>query len=839
MPARSIPPDRLVDGHVRTTGLSSDKVNRRLKLFGFNDILVAPPSTWLDLAKDTLRDPMIWFLVVVSTLFFSLGEIKEALVLIAAIVPLVGMDAYMHRRTQASTQGLASRLASTANVIRNGTPAVLPAREIVPGDIVEVKAGEAIPADGILIDGLGLQLDESSLTGEAYPVRKTSLTDTQITNSQSVDTEHWAFAGTRLLTGTARLQIVSTGGETLYGEIVRSATSTNRALTPLQQAVGRLVTAMLIGALLLCGLLAVIRILQGHGLVDAFLSAVTLAVAALPEEFPVVLTFYLGVGVYRLARRQALVRRAVAVENIGRVTCICSDKTGTLTEGKLILAHDIPASYISPHELITLASMACRSESSDPLDLAILNATRARPEFNLLASFPFTEDRSRETAIVRLNEGEKLAVVKGAPETVIAMCTQNAETTSIWRERVASYAAGGHKVIAVASKPFTTQEDGEREPNDGFIFTGILALEDPVREGVRDAVAACKASGIRIIMVTGDHPATAAAIAREIGLNDGNPVVELADILDTERSGPLSSRLKSIDAIARAKPSQKLHLVQALKEEGEIVAVTGDGVNDVPALQMADIGIAMGERGTQSAREVASIVLLNDNFKTIVQAIAEGRQLCQNLQMSIVYLLLIHIPFVLSAAAIPLANNPLAFLPIHIVWLELIIHPTALLVFQDLPSSNRLAPVERVTAIRFFSTTSWTTIIVSGLILTALISIGFEIAVGPEGNVVHARSIAMSSLVCISAAVTIVLSKLATQTARVIVAVELATLILFVQIPVLSNLVQLTPLHLSDWAIVVGTGILAAALTMIFTATMRRSARVQRASTIGTLGSSS
>lgn len=839
MPARSIPPDRLVDGSTRTTGLTSDEVNLRRKLFGFNDILVAPPSTWFDLIKDTLRDPMIWFLVVVSTLFLSLGEIKEALVLIAAIAPLVGMDAYLHRRTQASTQGLASRLASTAKVIRNGMPAVLPAREIVPGDLVEVKAGEAFPADGVFIDGHELQVDESSLTGEAYPVRKTSLTDLQTARSQSVDTEHWAFAGTRLLTGTARLQIVSTGGETLYGEIVRSATSTNRALTPLQQAVGRLVAAMLIGALLLCGLLAIIRILQGHGLIDAFLSAVTLAVAALPEEFPVVLTFYLGVGVYRLARRQALVRRAVAVENIGRVTCICSDKTGTLTEGKLILAHSISASSISNDALVTLASMACRTESGDPLDLAILDATKAKPEFSLLASFPFTEDRGRETAIVRLGDGEKMAVVKGAPETVIAMSAQDSETTSIWRERVASYAADGHKIIAIAGKLLTAQEDDEKEPIGGFEFKGLLALEDPVREGVRDAVAACRASGIRIVMITGDHPATASAIAREIGLNDGNPVVKLADVIDLEKSDPRSTALKSIDVIARAKPSQKLHLVLALKKEGEIVAVTGDGVNDVPALQMADIGIAMGERGTQSAREVASIVLLNDNFKTIVRAIAEGRQLFQNLQMSIAYLLLIHIPFVLSAAAIPLADNPLAFLPIHIVWLELIIHPTALLVFQDLPSSNRLAPVERGTTIRFFSATSWGTIIGSGLFLTALISIGFEIAIGPEGNVAHARSIAMSSLVCISAAVTIVLSRLATRTARTIVTVELATLVLFVQMPLLSNLVQLTPLHLMDWAIVIGTGILAATLTMIFAATMRRSDKVPRASANVTLGSPS
>lgn len=839
MPARPIPPDRLADGDALNNGLSDADVIRRRTQFGFNDILVAPPSTWIDLLKDTLRDPMIWFLIVVSTLFFMLGEIKEALVLMAALVPLVGMDAYLHRRTQASTQGLANRLATIAKVLRNGNLTTIPARQIVPGDLVEVAAGEAIPADGIIVKGHELQVDESSLTGEAYPVRKMPQTNISTTTLHSTNTEHWAFAGTRLLTGTAHMQVVMIGGETLYGEIVRSATLSNHELTPLQRAVGRLVSAMLIGALLLCMALAAIRIVQGHSLIDAFLSAVTLAVAALPEEFPVVLTFFLGVGVYRLAQRQALVRRAVAVENIGRVTCICSDKTGTLTEGKLILSHSIVETGISSEQLIEWASMASRLESGDPLDMAIISAVRNRADFTLVASFPFTEDRSRETAIVRLPDGKELAAAKGAPENILAMCSQDTETAATWRERISSYAASGHKVIAVARKPLATHDSKDVEPTDGYTFAGFLALEDPIREGVREAVAACRSAGIRVIMVTGDHPATATAIAREIGLNDGHPVVELADILDPQQTGPQPDRLKMVDAIARAKPSQKLRLVQALREEGEIVAVTGDGVNDVPALQMADIGIAMGERGMQSAREVAAIVLLDDNFKTIVQAIAEGRQLFRNLQLSFAYLLLIHIPLVLSAAVAPLANNPLAYLPIHIVWLELIIHPTALLVFQDLPSSHRLSPVERGTTIRFFSVSSWGTIILSGLILAALISIGFEIAIGTAGDVTHARSMAMSSLVSISAAATIVLSKLATRTSRAIVAGELVTLVLFVQVPFLSELVQLKPLHLFDWALVTGIGILATGLTMIFAATMRRNDSIQIVSATNTLGAHS
>ena len=364
MPNRLIPVDRLTGLQAAYRGLTAAEVSARHARFGFNDIIVAAPSTWLDLVRDTARDPMLWFLGGVSLLFVALRDYTEAAILAVALVPLVGMDAYLHRRTQASTKGLASRLAARTTVIRDGTAVTVPARDIVPSDLVDVAAGEAFPADALVVSGTDIQVDESSLTGEAWPVWKQPLPALSST-LQSADTIHWVSAGTRLLTGKARLRIAHTGGETLFGEIVRSAVLGSRSHTPLQAAVSRLVTILLAAALLLCILLAGIRLLQGHGLVDAILSAVTLAVAAIPEEFPVVLTFFLGVGVYRLARRNALVRRAVAVENIGRVSCICTDKTGTLTEGKLALSHRIPAASTSPEELVALAALAGRPDSGD------------------------------------------------------------------------------------------------------------------------------------------------------------------------------------------------------------------------------------------------------------------------------------------------------------------------------------------------------------------------------------------------------------------------------------------------------------------------------------------
>jgi len=820
MTHRPIPEDSLTNLHDPDQGLTGAEASARQTRFGFNDIIVAPPSTWIDLVRNTASDPMIWFLIAVSALFTFLGDYAEAIVLAVALVPLVGMDAYLHRRTQASTQGLSSRLAAQSKTLRDGDTVTLPARDVVPGDLVIVASGEPFPADGLVVFGAGIQVDESSLTGESFPVRKHPISSISST-LRSAEIAHWVFAGTRLLTGQARVRIVNTGGETLYGEIVRSALLENHSRTPLQVAVARLVATMLVAAVLMCVALATVRLMQGHGVADAFLSALTLAVAALPEEFPVVFTFFLGAGVYRLARRQALVRRAVAVENIGRVTCICSDKTGTLTEGKLVLSHRMAAPGNSPEQLVYWASAAARSDSGDPLDATLISATQTGAPLERLATFPFTEVRRRETANVKLADGSRMAVMKGAPETVLDMCIETSTPLEEWRKQVTGFASSGHKVIAIATKVLGQSAISTVEPDSGYALSGLLAFEDPVRDGVRDAVTECRQAGIRVIMVTGDHPATAEAIARDIGLRDGRPVVVLAETLGDDVPGFSLVDRSEIDVVARATPAQKLLLVRALQKAGEIVAVTGDGVNDVPALQTADIGIAMGERGTQSAREVAAVVLLDDNFRTIVRAIAEGQQLFRNLQLAFAYLLMIHIPLILSAATVPLVGNPLLYLPIHIVWLELIIHPTALLVFQDMPTSERLSQTEKSGQLRFFNTQTWIAIAFSGLMLAAILSIGFEYALGSTNNVEHARSMALSVLIGSSATITAALSKLRNWTARIITAASLFSL-LIVQLPVSAKLVHLTPLHLLDWGIVSLVSAMVGLLALLVEAAMHK-----------------
>lgn len=786
--------------------LSEADVRQRREQFGDNVILeVRRRSPW-ERARETAADPMLWLLLGSGGVYFALGEVVEGATLLLAVLPLTGMDAFLHHRTRASTEGLEARLASRAVVLRDGREQEIPAKDIVVGDLALVRVGEIVPADGVLVSTAeGLQVEESSLTGEAYPVRKEALGLLPPGEAPLVESIHWGLAGTRALSGHGRIRVLRTGKETLYGEIVRSAALGSQGRTPLQAAIGELVAVLAAIAAVLCLVLALVRWQQGHGVVDALVSAATLAVAALPEEFPVAFTFFLGAGIYRLAQRQALVRRAVSVENIGRVTTVCSDKTGTITEGRLAITHVEPAPPRPAEDLLRVAALASREEGADPLDVAIFAEARRRgvePRTSeRVAVFPFTEERRRETAVYR--EGGSLFVAtKGIPELVLELCGMQEPERKEWLLRIEALAHAGGKPIACASQVFAPAEWRGGEPTSGFSFAGLIVCDDPIRKGVREAVGACQGADLRTILVTGDHPATAASVARAIGLGGGTPRVVLGDELE-ELLAKGGQALREMDVVARASPPQKLALVRALQQIGETVAVTGDGVNDVPALQAADVGVAMGERGTRSAREVASIVLLDDNFRTIVRAIAEGRQLFDNLRACFEYLLLIHVPLVFTAAFIPLAGYPLLYLPIHIVWLELLIHPTALLAFQSAAPSDRLLPLPRVRKARFFAARDWLVIAASGALTTAALTAGYLYSVSEQGNEAHGRAMAIATLVVASAAFCSVLTRLRTFASRAVVGATLLASVSLIQIPALARLLHVEPLHPQDWGLAV------------------------------------
>lgn len=575
----------------------------------------------------------------------------------------------------------------------------------------------------------------------------------------------------------------------------------------MQRAIADLVSQLLKVAVLICVVLALVRLSQGFGPVDALLSGATLAVAALPEEFPIVFTFFLGVGVYRLTRRKALVRRAVAVENIGRVTCICSDKTGTITRGELELVHRLPAPGFNPDSLLGVAARAARLDSQDPMDAALLVAAGGSPPVDArLAVFPFTEQRRRETAVWLDASGRRSAFTKGAPETILDLCALSAIERKTWLAQASDYASSGHKVIGCATRLLPPGGDPSIEPAGEFAFAGILGFGDPVREGVREAVAQCRAAGIRVVMVTGDHPATARAVAMDIGLGGTGPKVAVVDA--DVASETVSAVGEDVDVVARATPRQKLELVRSLQARGEVVAVTGDGVNDVPALQAADIGIAMGERSTRSARETAAIVLLDDNFRTIVRAVAEGRQLFRNLQRGFAYLLMVHVPLVASAALIPLSGAPLLYRPIHIVWLELLIHPTALLVLQDSAKpSSPPSPLPRGD-VRFFSRRSWWAIASGGLMITLVVLFSFYGALGEGLGIGHARAMALASLIVAGAMLTASLSGLSSAAAWTMVLAGPVSVALFAEVPALAAMLQLSALHADNWTVAAFAGLL-------------------------------
>lgn len=811
-----IPPDRASEVAAAVgdleRGLDPASVPACRARFGANAIVEEPGGRWRELARDTARDPMIWLLVGTAILYAAIGDRGEAFVLLVAIAPLIGMDAWLHRRTRLSTQGLRGRLATRATAVRGGRAAAIPAIELVPCDLVRIAAGESFPADGLIVGGDGLQVDESALTGESVPARKQRI---EAVDGPAVEAVHWGFAGTRLLTGDALLRVVTTGAQTVYGEIVRSAFEGWSGRTRLQRAIDRLVLMLVAAAAGLCAVLGAVRMAQGFGLADALLSAATLAVAAIPEEFPVAFTFFLGVGVFRLARRQALVRRAVAVEDIGRMTCLCMDKTGTLTEGRMRLAHVVAAADDGEEALLRIAALASRGESRDPLDDAIRAAApQAREPGARVALFPFTEDRRRETALwAASTDGERLvATCKGAPETVLAACRLGETDAARWRRQAAALAES-HKVIACASREIDAGDFGGEEPERGFTFAGLIAFEDPLRSGAVEAVARAHRAGVRLILVTGDHPAYAQAIAREVGIADQHSVAVLGETLDHAIRERGAEFLSGLSIVARALPAQKLRLVQALREAGEVVGVTGDGVNDVPALKAADVAIAMGESATQSAREAGAIVLLDDNLRTIVNAVAEGRQLFRNLRLSFAYLLIVHFPLITTAALIPMLGHPLLYLPIHIVWLELIIHPTAMLAFQAPAGARPEGEMPRRRA-HFFSARDWIGILGAGILIAAALVAGFRFALA-SGGILHARAMALVALVMAWVVTAALLTGLATRSARVIAGLTILSALLFTQWPPLAAMLALAPLHADDWLFGAAAGLVAAAPALL------------------------
>jgi Ca2+-transporting ATPase len=692
-------------GTVPEAGLTAGEVGRRLQRHGANELAEGERrSPWLMLAGQ-FTDFMILVLLAAAVIAGVVGEPQDsiAIVVIVLLNAVIGfLQEYRAERTMAALRRLG---APRARVLRDGQVLDVAARELVPGDLVLIEAGNVVPADLRLVQAARLKVQEAMLTGESLAVDKQVL-PVETGDAALGDRTNMAYKGTIVTYGRGRGIVAATGMATELGRIARLIQSAAEGQTPLQRRLAHFGRWLAVAAMGICAVVFVAGLLRGEPLVLMFLTAVSLAVAAIPEALPAVVTVALALGAGKMAQRNALVRRLPAVESLGSVTCICSDKTGTLTQNRMRVARlwtgvsraegpeRVPAEAPWPRLMRAMALCNDAEEGAgeaiqgDPTEVA-LRVAALRAGFDKAAivagmprvmELPFDSDRKRMTTVHRDGE-DFLALTKGAPESVIARCSRIAAADGeaaldrafalAESERMA---AEGLRVLALASRgwPGLPEGDDVDDVERDLVLLGLVGLVDPPREEAAAAVAECVSAGITPVMITGDHPVTASAIARELGiLAEGGKVIDGAELARLS-PGELRERAGLATVYARVNPAQKIRIVEALQARGEIVAMTGDGVNDAPALSRADVGVSMGRSGTDVAREASHLVLLDDNFATIVAAVREGRRIYDNIRKFIKYAMTGNMGEIWTIFLAPFVGLPIPLLPIHILWINLV-----------------------------------------------------------------------------------------------------------------------------------------------------------------------
>jgi Ca2+-transporting ATPase len=747
--------ERLGVDHER--GLSSREVLTRRAACGENTLREGRRRTVAGMFARQFRDFMILVLVAAAVVSASLGELRDAVAIVAIVVLNAVVGVVQEFRAERAVAALRALAAPTARVQREGTIQDVAASELVPGDVALLEAGDAVPADLRLLDVAGLETDESALTGESRPTSKTN-ERVAAADAPLGDRRDMAFKGTVVTRGHARGVVVGTGMETEIGRIADLLRDQEDSQTPLQLRLARFGRRLAASILIACAIILVAGLLRGEPLVLMFLTAVSLAVAAIPEALPAVVTISLAFGARRMSRRRALVRRLPAVETLGSVTFICSDKTGTLTENRMRAEvfvvgpetlGEIPADWREhPGWTGLLRAMALSNDVvrgddegmlGDPTEVALYEAARAagldksdlESDWPRIAEIGFDSDRKRMSTLHRIDgEAGPFLFTKGAPEAVLPACgsvvgSEARLDRAAWLERAEALADEGYRVLALASR--RCEEGIARRPHGEWerdlTLLGLVGLIDPPRPEAAAAVRDCAAAGITPVMITGDHPGTARAIARRLGIERGEGGVvtgpELARMSDDE----LAARVEGLRVYARVDPAQKIRVVQALQECGQFVAMTGDGVNDAPALKRADIGVAMGQKGTDVAREAADMVLLDDDFATIVTAVREGRRIFDNIRKFIKDTMSSNSGEIGTLLAAPLLGLPLPLLPIHILWINLVTDGLPGLAFTAEPAERDVmqrpprAPAESIFARGMWQHIVWVGIFVSGLSL--------------------------------------------------------------------------------------------------------------------------
>ncbi|MDO8705094.1 MAG: cation-translocating P-type ATPase [Sulfuricaulis sp.] len=684
-------------------GLSDVQAAERLRAEGYNELPTSKSRNLFAIALDVLREPMFLLLLGSCGLYLLLGDVREALFLLFFVCIVVGITLYQERKTERVLDALRDLSSPRAQVIRDGQTQRISGRDVVRGDVLVLAEGDRVPADARLLWGSNLSADESLLTGESVPVRKRAAADdVPLSTRPGGDDLPFVYASTLIVRGKGVALVEATGLHTEIGRIGKTLLKVEEEPTPLQRETRRMVQLFAVsGAAISLLVVVAYGLLRGDWL-NGLLAGLTLAMSILPEEFVVILTVFLALGAWRMARAQVLTRRVPVVETLGSATVLCVDKTGTLTQNRMsvnrLFANGEYLDISAPlktlpekfHEVVEFAILASQRDPFDPMEKALRalgESTLARTEhlhqhWTLVREYPLSHELMALSHVWRGPDREHHVIAaKGAPEAIADLCHFSQAQLDMLDQSVRHLADLGLRVLGVARAEFREHLLPGKQHDFDFEFLGLVGLADPVRPAAPEAIAACRAAGIRVIMITGDYPGTAREIARQIGLSPDDRILtgpELDGLSDDE----LRRRLRHIEVFARVVPEQKLRIVNALKADGEVVAMTGDGVNDAPALRAAHIGIAMGARGTDVAREAAGLVLLDDDFSSIVAAVRLGRRMAANLHKAMAYTLAVHVPIAGLSLLPVLAGWPLILAPVHIVFLELIINPTCSIVFE-------------------------------------------------------------------------------------------------------------------------------------------------------------
>lgn len=684
----------------KMAGLTTAEAKRLQDEYGKNELASQKKESFFGKALHIICEPMFLLLIVAAVIYFILGEPRDGAIMLVFVIGIISIDIIQEWKTDKTLNALRDLSAPHIKVLRDGTEKEIASADLVPGDLMLIHEGVKIPADGVVIRCADLCVDESSLTGEAEGVWK--VTAGGSASGEDYWRKDYCYAGTLVTQGTATVQVDKIGSSTEYGKIGAGVASAQDAPTPLQKQTGSLVKLCAGIAAVLFALVGVFTYLNipdhpfGARMVESILSGVTLAMAMIPEEFPVILTVFLSMGAWRLAKKQSLVRKLPSVETLGAVSVLCVDKTGTITMNRMKV-QDSWAADGNEHMLFETMGLGCETDAYDPMEKAMLlccenHGITSEYLFSgeLITEYPFTNELKMMGHVWRRN-GHTIIAAKGSPERLLTVCEMTDAQREAAEQKVTEMSRQGLRVIAVGIQMPEIDSDIPTAITDcRLTLLGLIGLADPPREGVAQDIATCNRAGIRVVMITGDNGITAAAIAQKTGLSHDGTIIT-GDTLEQMSDDELREAVKTVSIFSRVIPEHKMRIVKAFKENGEIVAMTGDGVNDAPALKYADIGIAMGKRGSEVSREAADLILLDDNFTTIVETVKDGRRIYDNIRKAVGYVFTIHIPIALSSLLAPMlgiAPTALMLLPIHVVLMELIIDPTCSIVLERQPAET-------------------------------------------------------------------------------------------------------------------------------------------------------